>query len=89
MNKEKKVTESEVHLFLQEVKQFLVTLYNNLLTKSPINSHSARCCKSLNPVNMAEYRETCNTLFDEILEKLDFQTCYLNSLLKVVLDLQH
>ena len=73
MNKEKKVTESEVHLFLQEVKQFLVTLYNNLLTKSPINSHSARCCKSLNPVNMAEYRETCNKLFDEILEKLDFQ----------------
>ena len=36
LKKEKKVKESEVHLFFQEVKQFLATLCNHLLTKSPI-----------------------------------------------------
>ena len=36
LKKEKKVKESEVHLFFQEVKQFLETLFNHLLTKSPI-----------------------------------------------------
>ena len=34
-------------LFLHEVKQFLVTFCNHLLTKSLINSHFARCCRSL------------------------------------------
>ena len=70
LKKEKKVKESEVHLFLQEVKQFLATLCNYLLTISPINSHFARCCRSLNPVYMAQYAETCKKLFDKILEKL-------------------
>ena len=70
LEKEEKVKESEVHLFLQEVKQFLATLCNHLLTKSPINSHFARCCRSLNPVYMAEYPETWKKLFDKILEKL-------------------
>ena len=68
--KEKKVKESAVHLFLQEVKQFLAALCNHLLTKSPINSLFASCCRSLNPVYMAEYPETCKKLFDKILEKL-------------------
>ena len=68
--KKKKVKESEVHLFLQEVKQFLATLYNHLLTKSQINPHFARCCRSLNPVYLAEYSEVCKKLFDKILEKL-------------------
>ena len=70
LKKEKKVKESEVHLFLQEVKQLLTTVCNHLLTESPINSHFARCCRSLNPVYMAEYPETCKKLFDKILEKL-------------------
>ena len=70
LEKEKKVKESEVHLFLQEVKQFLETLCNYVLTKSPINSHFARCCRSLNPVYMAEYPEICIKRFDKILEKL-------------------
>ena len=69
LKKEKKVKESEVHLFLQEVKQFIATLCNHLLTNSPINSHFARCCRSLNPVYMAEYPETCKKLFDKFLEK--------------------
>ena len=69
LKKEEKVKESEVHLFLQEVKQFLATLCNHLLTKSPINSHFARCCRSLNPVYMAEYPETYKKLFDKFLEK--------------------
>ena len=68
--KEKKVKESEVHLFLQEVKQFITTLCNHLLTKCPIHSHFARCCRSLNPVYMAEFPETCKKLFDKTLEKL-------------------
>ena len=59
LKKEKKIKESEVHLFLQEVKQFLATLFDHLLTKSPINSHFAKCWRSLNPVYMAEYPETC------------------------------
>ena len=70
LKKEEKVKESEVHLFLQEIKQFLMILCNHLLTKSPINSHFARCCRSLNPVYMAEYPETCKKLFEKILEKL-------------------
>ena len=70
LKKEKKVKESEVHVFLQQVKQFLATLCNHLLTKSPINCHFVRCCRSLNPVYMAEYLETCKKLFDKILEKL-------------------
>ena len=69
-NKEKKVKESAVHLFLQEVKQFLAALCNHLLTKSPINSLFASCCRRLNSVYMAEYPETCKKLFDKILEKL-------------------
>ena len=47
LKKEKKVKESEVNLFLHEVKQFLVTFCSHLLTKSLINSHFARCCISL------------------------------------------
>ena len=70
LKKEKKVKESEVNLFLHEVKQFLVTFCNHLLTKSLINSHFARCCRSLNQAYMAEYPETCKKLFDKILEKL-------------------
>ena len=70
LKKEKKVKESEVHLFLQEVKQFIATLCNHLLTKCPIHSHFARCCRSLNPVYMAEFPETCKKLFDKTLEKL-------------------
>ena len=53
LKKENKVKESEVHLFLQELKQFLATC-NHLLTKSPINSHFARYCRCLNPVYIAE-----------------------------------
>ena len=58
--KKKKFIVSEVHLFLQEVKQFLATWCN----------HLARCCRSLNPVHRAEHPETYNKLFDKILEKL-------------------
>ena len=68
--KRKKVKECEVDLFLEEVKQFLAALCNHLLTKSPISSHFARCCRSLNPVYMGEYPETCKKLFDKIVEKL-------------------
>ena len=70
LKKEKKVKECEVHLFLEEVKQFLAALCNHLLTKSPISSHFARCCRNLNPVYMGEYPETCRKLFDKIVEKL-------------------
>ena len=70
LKKEKQVKEPELHLFLQEVKQFLAALCNHLLTKYPTNFHLARCCRSLNPVYVAEYPETCKKLFDKILEKL-------------------
>ena len=70
LKKEKQVKESELHLFLQEVKQFLAALCIHLLTKNPTNSYLARCCRSLNPVYVAEYPETCKKLFDKILEKL-------------------
>ena len=70
LKKEKQVKESELHLFLQEVKQFLAALCNHLLTKYPTTFHLARCCRSLNPVYVAEYPETCKKLFDKILEKL-------------------
>ena len=70
LKKGKKVKESEAHLFLQKVKQLLATLCNHLLNKSPINSHIARCSRSLNPVYMAEYPETCKKRFNKILEKL-------------------
>ena len=70
LKKEKQVKESELHLFLQEVKQFLAALCIHLLIKYPTNSYLARCCRSLNPVYVAEYPETCKKLFDKILEKL-------------------
>ena len=70
LKKEKQVKESELHLFLQEVKQFLAALCIHLLIKYPTNSNLARCCRSLNPVYVAEYPETCKKLFDKILEKL-------------------
>ena len=66
----KKVKKSEIHLFLQEVKQFLATLYSHLLTKSPINSHCATCCRSLNPVYMAEYLETFKNFLIKFLKNL-------------------
>ena len=47
---------SSTFIFVRkEVKQFLATLCNHLLTKNPINSHF--------PVYVAEYSETCKKLF--------------------------
>ena len=55
---------------MQEVKQFLATLCNHLLTKSPIHSHFTRRCRGLNPLCMTEYPGNCKKLFNEVLEKL-------------------
>ena len=66
----RKITDTQAHNLLQQVKKFLGTLCNHLLTKTPIQSKFARCSRSMNPVYMAEFPDTSKKLFDEILEIL-------------------
>ena len=66
----KKVRDSHAHIFLLEVKKFLSSLCNHLLTKPPIQSQFACCCRSINPIFMDKYPDSCRKLLDQILEKL-------------------
>ena len=66
----KKVTDSHARNFLFELKKFLSSLCNHLLSKTPIQSQFVRCCRSINPIFMVEYPDSCRKLFDRVLEKL-------------------
>ena len=62
----KKVTDPHARNFLFEFKKFLSSLCNHLLTKTPIQSQYARCCRSINPIFMVEYPDSCRKLFDRV-----------------------
>ena len=64
----KKVT--DCHNLLLEVKNFLSSLCNHLLTKTPIQSQIARRCRSIDPIVMVKYPDSCRKLFERVLEKL-------------------
>ena len=64
----KKYTEIQIYNFKKEAMQFLVTLYNHIMEKTPINSLFARCLSCLSPNHMAKWQ--CEKLFAKILEKL-------------------
>ena len=66
----KKVTDCHAHNLLLEVKNFHSSLCNHLLTKAPIQSQIARRCRSINPIVMAKYPDSCRKLFERVLEKL-------------------
>ena len=60
----------QIYNFKEEAMQFLVTLFNHIMKKTPINSLFARClfCLSLN--HLADFPKKCEKLFTKILEKL-------------------
>ena len=66
----RKISDTQVHNFLQEVKKFLSTLCNHLITKTAVQSKFARCAISMNPIFMIEFPERSKKLFDRILESL-------------------
>ena len=66
----KKLTEIQIYNFKEEVMQFLVTLFNHIMKKTPINSLFARCLFCLSPNHLADFPKKCEKLFTKILEKL-------------------
>ena len=66
----KKYTEIQIYNFKKEAVQFLVTLYNHIVEKTPIKSLFARCLSCLSPNHMANFPEKREKLFAKILEKL-------------------
>ena len=70
MKKNGKVKDTQLLNFYSNTKMFLATLCNHLLTKTPLQSQFARCCRCFNPHIMAEYQPSCKKMFNKILEKL-------------------
>ena len=65
-----KINDSKLHAFKMEVEDFISTLCNHLLSKSPLTSYFARCAKCLDPTTMGEMPDVCKQSFHKMLEKL-------------------
>lgn len=65
-----KINDSQIANFKKEAKNFCAHLENHIATKTPIQSQFARCARALSLRNMAHNPESCEKLFDVILEKL-------------------
>ena len=65
-----KINDSKLHAFKMEAKDFISTLCNHLLSKSPLTSYFARCAKCLDPTTMGEMPDVCKQSFHKMLEKL-------------------
>ena len=66
-----KISDSQVYAFKMEAKDFLSTLCNQILQRSPLNSYFARCTRSLNPLYLAEAPALSKKLFSALLSKLE------------------
>ena len=65
-----KINDSNLRAFKMEAKDFISTLCNHLLSKSPLTSYFARCAKCLDPTTMGEMPDVCKQSFHKMLEKL-------------------
>ena len=70
LKSEGKITDSHVSTFKKEAKQFVSTLCNHILSKSPLTSYFACAACCLNPINLAEIPDTCEKRFHNLLQKL-------------------
>lgn len=64
------ITDFKLQAFTTEIKSFISTLCNHLISKIPLTSYFARCTKSLNPVNMVEIHDVCLKGFHHMLHSL-------------------
>ena len=64
-----KINDSKLHAYKMEAKDFISTLCNHLLSKSPLTSCFARCAKCLDPTTMGEMPDVCKQSFHKMLEK--------------------
>ena len=65
-----KITDSILHVFKMEAKNFISTFCNHVISKSPLSSYFAQCAKSLNPINMTEITDLCEKAFHRLFQKL-------------------
>ena len=65
-----KINDSKLHAFKIEAKDFISTLCNHLLSKSPLTSYYTRCAKCLDPTTVGEMPDVCKQSFHKMLEKL-------------------
>ena len=65
-----KINDSKLRAFKMEAKDFISTLCNHLLSKSPLTSYFARCAKCLDPTTMGEMPDVCKQSFHKMLQKL-------------------
>lgn len=70
LKKDGKINNASAIKFKSDARNFLATLCNHIVNKSPLQSHFARCTRALNPVNMVDTPESCKNLFDRMLQKL-------------------
>ena len=70
MKREGKITDSRVNIFKKEAKQFVSTLSNYILSKSPLLSYIAHAIHCLNPISLAVIPDTCEKRFYNLLQKL-------------------
>ena len=70
LKREGKITSSHVNTFKKEAKQFVSTLCNHILTRSPSTSYFVSAACGLNPISVAEIPDTCEKRFHNLLQKL-------------------
>lgn len=70
LKKDGKINNASAIKFKSDARNFLATLCNHIVNKSPLQSHFAHCTRALNPVNMVDTPESCKNLFDRMLQKL-------------------
>ena len=70
LKRDGKISDSLIYTFKIEAKNFLSTLCNHILEKSPLNSYFAWCTRSLSPLYLAEAPESGEKYFSGLLSKL-------------------
>ena len=70
MKQTRKVKDTQILKFKQEVQQFLIALCDHILKKSPLKYHLSRCLRCLSPSYMVDHPESSERLFKEVLELL-------------------
>ena len=70
LKKSGKVNDTQIFNFKRDVKAFLSALCSHIVKKTPVQSHFARCARALNPIHIAEFPDSCQKLFNHILQKL-------------------
>ena len=70
LKRDGKISDSLIYTFKMEAKNFLSTLCNDILEKSPLNSYFAWCTRSLSLLYLAEAPKSSEKYFSGLLSKL-------------------